>query len=679
MTTSVASHIYSSFSPIFIASKADYSQPDQKKAKHSRLQSLPLPQFDEEVLLNLCQEATIIFKNTPSVVVIEPPVYVIGDINGSIYDLIRILSKSESFSTHRFIFLGNYIGTGLFSIECLALLYSLVCLCPRNIILLRGSTEFADISEKLGFANEIQQNEYSKELHDAFQESFQWLPFSALISRTYMVAHGRINDDIMTLDDVCRIERPIKYFDPTMSVLSSLPHGNDNIETSKKSNNSGSTVNLGNSAMQSIVGPYTNCFYFNDTGRNEKADNDDNDDIEDQVLDKHILRAFLRHNKLTKFICGNVASPKGVASFVKGRCITVFSMQNYTNMRNKAGFLFIQSESQHNQYSNQNMQNSELILRGHCLPLMRTPLRSAVKFQRCVLPKKERRPKNPRVFATIIKSSMKKPNKPHSNPSSEFTNMTASISSSGSNSRVLSSFSASTLSNIQTSGTSINESNNINEGGSSNFSNMSTSSSATPSNSITPNISSINNHQQQMQFNKYVTQVQPNQQQQLLQQPQPQINFNKYVTQVPQTSQVSHISQAQQQQQQQQQQPPQMNKFVNQAQPNNQTMQQQPQFINQPHASSPIQQQQISSPTNNQQIQQQVRQVNTNTHNPQAQQQVGQGRFQRFQPIKPTQPTQQQQPVFFQQPKSNQANKFMKMIAAQSKKNTYESMDLDDY
>ena len=108
-------------------------------------------------------------------------------------------------------------------------------------------------------------------------------------------------------------------------------------------------------------------------------------------------------------------------------------------------------------------------------------------------------------------------------------------------------------------------------------------------------------------------------------------------------------------------------------------MQQQPQFINQPHASSPIQQQQISSPTNNQQIQQQARQVNTNTHNPQAQQQVGQGRFQRFQPIKPTQPTQQQQPVFFQQPKSNQANKFMKMIAAQSKKNTYESMDLDDY
>ena len=465
MTTSVASHIYSSFSPIFIASKADYGQPNQKKAKHSHLQSLPLPQFDEEVLLSLCQEATVIFKNTPSVVVIEPPVYVIGDINGSIYDLIRILSKSESFSTHRFIFLGNYIGTGLFSIECLALLYSLVCLCPRNIILLRGSTEFADISEKLGFADEIQQNDYSKELHDAFQESFQWLPFSALISRTYMVAHGRINDDIMTLDDVCRIERPIKYFDPTSSVLSSLPsHGNNEGFDISKKNSNGGAVNLGSSAMQSIVGPYTNCFYFNDTG---KSENDDNDDIEDQVLDKHILRAFLRHNKLTKFICGNVASPKGVASFVKGRCITVFSMQNYTNMKNKAGFLFIQSEGQQNQFAapNQNMQNSELVLRGHCLPLMRTPCRSAMKFQRCVMPKKERRPKNPRVFATIIKSSMKKTAKPHSNPSSEFNNNINSISSlndvsnkinysnpsisaSGSNSRVLTSFSASALSKL---------------------------------------------------------------------------------------------------------------------------------------------------------------------------------------------------------------------------------------
>lgn len=709
MTTSVASHVYSSFSPIFIASKADYSQPNQKKAKHSRLQNLPLPQFDEEVLLTLCQEATVIFKNTPSVVVIEPPVYVIGDLNGSIYDLTRILSKSESFSTHRFIFLGNYIGTGLFSLECLALLYSLVCLCPRNIILLRGSTEFADVSEKLGFAQELQQNDYSKELHDAFQESFQWLPFSALISRTYMVAHGRINDDIMTLDDVCRIERPIKYFDPSSSAISAMSsNSNEPFEKHVSNSNQTGTLNLGNSAMQSIVGPYTNCFYFKDI-RVDKSDDDD--DIENQVLDKHILRAFLRHNKLQKFICGNVASPKGVASFVKGRCITVFSMQNYTNNKNKAGFLFIQSEN--NQQQMMAGSSSDLVLRGHCLPLMHTPTRRAVHFQKCVMPKKERRSKNPRVFTTIIKSSMKKQAaKPHSNPSSDIVmqpsapgivNMSSLNNVGGTkigqaNSRVFASFSASALESIPQKQDLVRST----EDQSNSNSPFSTASNSSDNNSVNVN------QQQQMQFNKYVTQVPQSSPQNQQQQ------FNKFVTQVPQTSPQQsqqnqqmqfnkYVTQVPQQQQQQQQSTPQQQQNqINQFGQNSPQMQ----FINRPISPNPIgqqpqqqvtkqpsqqmpymraavspqssqQQQQLQfnkfSPTQQQQTQQQQQQSS------QIPQQPSQGRFQRFQPFKPTQPVAQQQPVYFQQqPKSSQANKFMKMIAANSKRNTYGGMEFDN-
>lgn len=380
MSTATAAHVYSCYKNLFIASK--YT------SNASALQSTLLPHFEEAVLKRLCEDATHIFKQTPSIATVEPPAYVIGDINGSLYDLIRILGKSESFSTHRYVFLGNYIGSGQYSVECIALIYSLVCLCPRNVVVLRGSTEYADLSDRLGFSSDLQAKAYSPFLHQAFQESFEWLPFAAIISNSYLVAHGGINQHIMTLDDIFHIERPVSYFSMVSAntSITSSSIGEPNDMSDQSARNSSTAV------MQSIVGAYDDCFYYN-----SDLDRDGDNHFEDQTVNKHILRPFLRYNNLKKLICGNLATPKGVGTFLGGKCIAVFSMSDYNGKQNKAGFLYLPGGE---------CGGAEPVIRGHCLPLI-TINRCLTQFKTHIMERKERRTTNPHVFSSIIKSKTK--------------------------------------------------------------------------------------------------------------------------------------------------------------------------------------------------------------------------------------------------------------------------------
>lgn len=79
----------------------------------------------------------------PNIIYVDEPVYIIGDIHGQYYDLLKILKNRINFTENvqhqTFLFLGDYVDRGLFSIQTLLLILALKINSPSKIILLRGN------------------------------------------------------------------------------------------------------------------------------------------------------------------------------------------------------------------------------------------------------------------------------------------------------------------------------------------------------------------------------------------------------------------------------------------------------------------------------------------------------------------------------------------------------------
>ncbi len=71
------------------------------------------------------QQHKINIEKEPNVLTIEDPITVVGDIHGQFYDLIKILDVGGDPESKKYIFLGDYIDRGSFSVEVVLTLYSL--------------------------------------------------------------------------------------------------------------------------------------------------------------------------------------------------------------------------------------------------------------------------------------------------------------------------------------------------------------------------------------------------------------------------------------------------------------------------------------------------------------------------------------------------------------------------
>lgn len=81
--------------------------------------------LEKSDLLELINSFINIVKSEPNVLKIQDPVTVVGDIHGQYYDLLKLLEVGGNPEDTQYLFLGDYVDRGAFSIECVILLYSL--------------------------------------------------------------------------------------------------------------------------------------------------------------------------------------------------------------------------------------------------------------------------------------------------------------------------------------------------------------------------------------------------------------------------------------------------------------------------------------------------------------------------------------------------------------------------
>ena len=330
MSKTIASYILSTYSFIFSNPLDNLLHVGYKETDNA----IPIPSFEESLLINLCTDAQNIFESENNLLEIDGDVIVVGDIHGSFHDLLRVIKFSQE-KRSKALFLGDYVDRGDFSLECITLLFSLKIMYPETFYLIRGNHEFDSLCSQYGFKDEIinyhnpkipksppkrpQQKDhpnipdetqkfsefyanykneycykYSETLYNSFINAFSYLPIAAIINKETFCIHGGLSPKLDHIDTLNKlIPKPIINFEE-------------------------------NQLLSDVV--------WSDPSYSLACQFDENPRGLGCLFNIETVLDFLKNNSLVRLIRGHQCVLNGSLLDFNEKCITVFSASSYDNI-----------------------------------------------------------------------------------------------------------------------------------------------------------------------------------------------------------------------------------------------------------------------------------------------------------------------------------------------------------
>lgn len=163
--------------------------------------------ISEPQVKELCLKAREILIEEANVQWVDSPVTICGDIHGQFHDLLELFKVGGPCPDTNYLFMGDFVDRGFYSVETFLLLLALKVRYPDRITLIRGNHESRQITQVYGFYEECQRKYGSASVWRHCCEVFDYLALGALVDGRVFCVHGGLSPNIHSIDQIRLLDR----------------------------------------------------------------------------------------------------------------------------------------------------------------------------------------------------------------------------------------------------------------------------------------------------------------------------------------------------------------------------------------------------------------------------------------------------------------------------------------
>ncbi|XP_054167537.1 uncharacterized protein LOC128964591 [Oppia nitens] len=176
---------------------------------------------DRETLINyleaLSSDLIGLFGSEDRCIKLNSPAFVFGNIFGSLDDLLTFendLWQSFPVISAHYLFLGNVVDKGKWSLECAIYLFALKMLAPTKFILLRGKHESREYQQKRGTFLKDCTTKYGdkagQKIWELMNSMFDRMPLCTIIDESIFCAPSGVSPKVTKLDNINSVTNDLK-------------------------------------------------------------------------------------------------------------------------------------------------------------------------------------------------------------------------------------------------------------------------------------------------------------------------------------------------------------------------------------------------------------------------------------------------------------------------------------